>query len=208
MSALPPLWRRQLPLLAAAVLFAGGNLAFFLVYRSGWQTRRQALESRRDELRTSAQAKEDQAEKLVKQRERLSGVSSAIDEFYGRRIGPERETLAAIVAELHAVLKDTGVSVPQIGYSTIAIPKLPLTQMRITFSLKCDYARFKRLLQAFETDKRWIAVRSIAISRDSDQPGSVTVQLELATYFAEPEAGGQLQPAEASAASAAARRAG
>ena len=194
MKRLQPLWRRQLPLLAAAALFAGGNLAFFLVYRSGWQMRRESLEGRRNELRSAAQAKETEAERLVAQRNRLSGVSSAIDEFYGHRIGSERETLAAIVAELHGVLKEVGVSVPTIGYATASVAKLPLTQLKISFSVHCDYARFKRLLRAFETNKRWFAVRGIAIMRDAEQPGSVTVQVELATYFAEPEAG---EPAEA-----------
>jgi Tfp pilus assembly protein PilO len=206
MSALRPLWRRQLPLLVAAAVFAGGNLAFFLAYRSGWQTRRESLEARRNELRQTAQAKETEADKLVAQRERLSGVSSAIDEFYGHRIGPERETLAAIVAELHGVLKDVGVTVPTIAYGTTVVSKLPLTQMKMTFSVRCDYARFKRLLRAFETNKRWIAVRSIAITRDNEQPGSVTVQIELVTYFAEPEAGRASM--EASAIGASARRAG
>jgi Tfp pilus assembly protein PilO len=206
MSALPPLWRRQLPLLAAAAVFAGGNLAFFLAYRSGWQTRRESLEARRNELRQAAQSKEAEAEKLVAQRDRLSGVSSAIDEFYGHRIGPERETLATIVAELHAVLKDAGVTVSTISYGTTVVQKLPLTQMKMTFSVKTDYARFKRLLRAFESNKRWIAVRSIAITRDSEQTGSVTVQIELVTYFSEPEAG--RASAEASAAGVSARRAG
>lgn len=206
MSALRPLWRRQLPLLAAATLFAAGNLGFFLVYRSGWQTRRESLEARREELRHTAETKEAEAAKLGAQRERLSGVSSAIDEFYSHRIGPERETLAAIVAELHGVLKDVGVTVPTISYSTATVTKLPLTQMKISFSIKCDYPRFKRLLRAFETNKRWIAVRSIAIARDSEQPGSVTVQLELVTYFSEPATAAQA--VEASAAGTASRRAG
>lgn len=198
-------WRRRHSVLAAAALFAVGNLAFFLTYRSGWQTRREALEARRDELRHSAQAREAEAERLVTQRNRLTGVSSAIDEFYGHRIGSERETQAAIVADLHAVLKDVGVTVPSITYGTGVVPKLPLTQMRITFAVRCDYARFKRLLRAFESDRHWIAVRSIAITQDGDQPGAVTVQLDLATYFAEPE--GERETDEASAA-AAARRAG
>jgi len=206
MNALRPLWRRQLMLLAAAAVFAGGNLVFFLTYRSGWQTRRESLEARRNEMRQAAHAKETEAEKLVAQRERLSGVSSAIDEFYGHRIGPERETLATIVAELHGVLKDVGVTVPSISYGTAAVAKLPLMQMKMTFSVKSDYPRFKRLLRAFETNKRWIAVRSIAITRDNEQPGSVTVQIELVTYFAEPEAGRASE--EASATRASTRKAG
>lgn len=207
MKPLQELWRRQLPLLAAAALFAGGNLAFFLTYRSGWQTRREALEARRDELRRSAQVREKEAEKLVSQRDRLSGVSDAIEEFYGHRIGPERDTLAGIVGEVHAVLKTVGVSTPQISYTTQAVAKLPLTSMKISFSAKCDYTRFKRLLRAFEVDRRWIAVRGISITRDPEGPGAVTVQLELATYFAEPEgkAGDSGEPPRASIA---ARRAG
>lgn len=202
MKTLQPPWRRQLPLLAAAVLFAGGNLAFFLTYRSGWQTRREALEARRDELRHSVQARETEAEKLVTQRDRLSGVSSAIEEFYGHKIGPERDTLAGVVGEVHAVLKNVGVSTPQISYETRPVVKLPLTQMRISFSARCDYARFKRLLRAFEVDRRWIAVRGISITRDPEQPGSVTVQLDLATYFAERDdtGGDSAKPSKAVAA--------
>ncbi|MEP6992979.1 MAG: type 4a pilus biogenesis protein PilO [Acidobacteriota bacterium] len=206
MTRMPPLWRRQLPLLAAAVLFAGGNLVFFLTYRSGWQTRRETLEARRDDLRKSAQTQEVEAERLATQRSRLSNVSSAIEEFYGHKIGPERETLAGIVGEVHRVLKDVGVSAPQISYSTQPVPKLPLTQMKITFSAKCDYSRFKRLLRAFEGNRRWIAIRGISINRDAEQPGSVTVQMDLATYFAEP--GGKPGDAAESLKPAAARRAG
>jgi Tfp pilus assembly protein PilO len=206
MSALSPTWRRQLTLLGAALLFFAANLGFFLVYRSGWQERRASLESRREELRRTAEAKEAEAQKLGGQRERLSDVSSAIDDFYGHRIGTEKETLALIVAELHGILKDVGVAVPSISYGSTSVAKLPLTQMRMTFSVKCDYPRFKRLLRAFETDKRWIAVRSVAIERDGDQPGAVTVQLELVTYFSEPSS--SAAQVEATASSPPSRRAG
>ena len=207
MRPLRPLWRRQLPLIAASSLFAIGNFVFFLTYRSGWQTRREALEGRRDELRRSVQARESEAEKLSKQRERLGDVSSAIDEFYGHRIGPERDTLAGVVGEVHAVLKQVGVSTTQISYSTSPVPKLRLTQMRIAFSARCDYGRFKRLLRAFETNRRWIAIRGISIARDAEQPGSVAVQMELVTYFAEAEdAPGQ--PRESSKTAVAGRKAG
>ena len=58
--------------------------------------------------------------------------------------------------------------------------------MRVTFGVKSDYGRFKRFLKILETGRRWIAVESVAIRRDTEQPGSVYVQMELATYFAEP----------------------
>ena len=206
MIAISARWRRRLPLLAAAALFAVGNLVFFLSYRSTFHDRRIGLEARRDDLKRSVESREAEAARLAGQRERLNGVSTAIEEFYGKRIGPQRESLAAIVAEVHNVLQGAGVSTAQISYTTTGMQKLPLTQMRIVFSVRCDYARFKRLLRAFETDKRWIAVRSVSINRD-EQPGSVQVQLELATYFRDADAPPST-PEKSAGAHAAARRTG
>jgi len=181
-------WGRRLPLVAAAVLFAGANLAVFLAYRSSTQTRRAGLEARRDELKGVVEKQEAEAARVVSQRERLGGVSAAMETFYGKRIGRERETLAPVVAEVHTILKEAGVAAPQISYQTSPVLKLPLVQMRVSFGVHCDYPRFKRLLHAFETSKAWLVVRDISISRDSGQPGQVQVQVELVTYFAERDA--------------------
>jgi Tfp pilus assembly protein PilO len=181
------LWRRRLPLVAAALLFAGGNLGVFLTYRSSTQTRRAALEARRDELKKVVEGQEADAARVTGQQERLGGVSAAMAAFYGKRIGRERETLAPVVAEVHSILKETGVAAPQISYATSPVAKLPIVQMHINFVVHCDYPRFKRLLRAFETSKTWLVVRDVSISRDSGQPGQVQVQVELVTYFAEAE---------------------
>ncbi|MFY9550849.1 MAG: hypothetical protein WAU32_06835 [Thermoanaerobaculia bacterium] len=194
MSARRTLLRRRLPLLAAAALFAGGNLALFLTYRSSTHTRREALEARRDDLKRSVAAREGEAAHLSTQKERLGGVSAAMGEFYGRRIGTQRATLAAVVADVHEKLREAGVTTTQISYATSRMQKLPLEQMKIVLPVKCDYARFKRLLRAFESSRRWIAVRTVSIQRDGEQPGAVIVQLELVTYFAEGEDGGPAAP--------------
>ena len=197
---------RALTLLAVAAVFAGGNLAFFLAYRSGSQSRRAALEARRDALKEAVASDETQAERVSGQKERLGGVSEAIEEFYGRRIGTERETLAPVVDEIHAILRETGVQAPQISYTTTAVQKLPLEQMRIVFTVRCDYGRFKQLLRAFEKSSKWIAVREVAINRDTERPGSVQVQIDLVTYFSEGP-GSSVVP-EAGSAPVAARRSG
>jgi hypothetical protein len=176
---------RRLPLLVAAALFAGGNLAFFLAFRSGAETRRASLEARRDALKKSVVAAESEAQRITGQRDRLGGVSEAITEFYGHRIGGERETLAPVVDEIHTILQKAGVAVPQISYSIVTDPKRPLTQMRIGFSVKCDYPRFKQLLRAFESSTRWMAIRDVGVSRDGERPGAVQVQLSLVTYFSD-----------------------
>lgn len=187
MSARRPAWQRRLPLLAAAALFAAGNVAVYFSYRASSHTRRDALEARRVELQESVGARETEQARLSVQAERLSGVSDAIELFYGQRIGTQRALLASVVAELHTILNTAGVAAAQISYTTSPSPDkaLPLTQMQISFSVKSDYARFKRLLKAFETSRRWLAVRTVSIQRDPEQPGSVQVQLDLVTYFDE-----------------------
>ena len=207
MKFLPAGWNRRLPLALAALVFAAANVVFFLGFRSSISERRAALEARRDDLARTVASREADAERLARQKERLSGVSEAIEEFYGRRIGTRDETLAALVADLHAALKEAGIEASQISYATSPVPKLPLTRMRVAFPVKSDYGRFKRLLKLFETGRRWIAVESVAIRRDTDQPGAVYVQLELATYFADrdpssPDAKPPAAPAEVPAPSA------
>ncbi len=176
-------WRQRAGLLVVAGLFLAANIGFLLGSRSITAARRQALEDRQASLSHEVQAREAEAAKLSGQRDRLAQVSSVIDEFYGRRVGSRRETLAPLVDEVHAVLRKAGVAPQAISYSTAALPNLPLQQMLVGFSFQSDYARFKRLLSLFEANRRWIIVREVGLSRDSEVPGEVQVRLALATYF-------------------------
>jgi Tfp pilus assembly protein PilO len=178
-------WQRQLPALAGALVFAAANLVFFVVYGSGADSRRAALESRRESLAKTVADAEKEANRLTAQKERLSGVSEAMEEFYGRRIGTQRETLAGVVEDLHAAMHRAGVATNSISYSSLSEKELPLVAMRVSFSVRCDYSRFKKLLREFESGRRWLAVRGVSINRDTEQPGSVQVQFDIVTYFAE-----------------------
>jgi len=204
-EALVP-WRRRAGWLAAAGLLLAANAGFFLWYRSTGQARQQALEARRAALSGDVAAAEKEAERLEGQRQRLSQVSSAIEDFYGRRIGTRRETLAAIVDEIHATLRRVGVAPSEIGYTIKPVAKLPLAEMNANFGFAADYRKFKQLLDAFETGKRWIVVREIAIARNADVPGSVQVRMTVATYFADEGEARETPPPAASARRASDRR--
>jgi Tfp pilus assembly protein PilO len=200
-------WRKRAGLLALAGLLVAGNLGFYLWYRATAQERREAAETRRAALTRDVEVREAEAAKLAAQRNRLSSVSSAIEEFYGRRIGSRRETLAAVVSDLHSTLQKSGIAPAQISYQTAPLPNLPLSEMRITFTFRNDYLRFKQFVGAVESGPRWMVVREIGLQRDTDLPGAVQVRMALATYFAsEPSApprtasaGGVLAPASAGA---------
>jgi len=176
-------WRQRAGLIAACGLFLIANAAFLIGFRSITAKQAQGLESRRSALMREVAAGEAEAAKLVSDRDRLAKVSSVIEEFYGRRVGSRRETLAPVVEEIHAVMRRVGVAPKSIGYTTASLSNLPLSQMVISFAFQSDYARFKRLLYAFEANRRWIVVREIGLSRDSETPGEVQVRMVLATYF-------------------------
>jgi len=200
-------WRKRAGLLALAGLLVAGNLGFYLWYRATAQERREAAEARRAALTRDVEVREAEAAKLAAQRDRLSSVSSAIEEFYGRRIGSRKETLAAVVSDLHSTLQKSGIAPAQISDATAPLPNLPLSEMRITFTFRNDYLRFKQFVGAVESGPRWMVVREIGLARDTELPGAVQVRMALATYFAgEPAASprtasadGVLAPASAGA---------
>jgi Tfp pilus assembly protein PilO len=181
-------WRKRAGLLAVTGVLLAGNLAFYLWYRSTSEDRRQAAEARRVSLTREVEQREQEATKLAAQRDRLSQVSSAIDEFYGKRIGSRRDTLAAVVADLHATFQRAGIVPAQISYTTAPMPDLPLASMRISFGFRNDYLRFKQFVAAIESGRRWMVVREVSLQKDAELPGAVQVRMVLATYFA-PEAG-------------------
>jgi Tfp pilus assembly protein PilO len=177
------IWVRRAGLLAAAGLLLIGNLGFYVWYRGTARDRKEALEQRRAALERQVQTKEQEAAKLAADRKRLSDVRSALDKFYGQSVGLRRDTLAGFVDELHTVLKRVGVLPSQIAYATTEVKDPPVTQMLVTFAFKGDYGKFKQLLEAFQTDRKWIAVRDIGLSRDEEVPGGVQVTVALVTYF-------------------------
>jgi Tfp pilus assembly protein PilO len=170
-------------LLVAAGLLLAGNFGFFVWYRGTARDRRGALEARRAALEREVQTKEQEAKKLSDDLKRLTEVRSALDRFYGHSVGLRRETLAGFVEELHATLKRVGVSPSDISYATSVVKDPPISQMLISFAFKGDYGKFKQLLEALQTNRKWIAVRDIGLSRDTDVPGAVQVHLSMVTYF-------------------------
>ena len=176
-------WSRHAVLLASAGALLIANLGFFLWYRSTARERRDALEARRTSLAREVEAVEQEAAHLARQRDRLSQVSAAIGEFYGKRVGARKETLAPVVEEIHSIFRTVGISPAQISYATKPLQDIPLAEMSITFSFKSDYARFKQILGLLESDRRWIVIRDVALSRDTEATGSVLVRMSLATYF-------------------------
>ena len=185
MKSRESIWRQRAGLLVVAALFLIANVGFLVGARSITTARRESLEEQRAALTQDVTAREAEAAKLEEQRSRLARVSTVLDQFYGQRVGSRRATLAPVVEEIHLVMQRNSVSPTSISYTTSALRNLPLSQMLISFNFNSDYPRFKRLLAAFESNRRWIVVRDISLSRVPENPGEVQVRMMLATYFAD-----------------------
>lgn len=177
------IWVRRWGLLAVSAALLFSNFAFFLWYRSTALERKDALEARRAALSREVETREEEATMLERQRNRLSQVTAALDEFYNHRVGARRESLTSVVAELHRVFERVGISPGQISYSTAPLEDLSLSQMVMTFGFKSDYSKLKQLLAALENNSRWIVLRDLGLSRDTDVPGSIQTRMALVTYF-------------------------
>lgn len=177
------IWAKRAGMLAVAGVLLLANLGFFLWYRGTARDRRIALEARRAALERDVRAREADARKLAADRDRLADVRAAIDRFYGHSVGRREETLAAVIDDLHAILKRVGASPAEIGYAISQVTNPPVSQLAITFGFRGDYAKFKRLLEEVQTDRKWLAVREVSLGRDQDVPGSVQVHVILVTYF-------------------------
>lgn len=203
-SSLLP-WRRRAAVVILALVFLSANLGFFLWYRATTRLRAGALEKERATLAAEVAAREQEASRLVTQRDRIAEVSHAIQEFYGKRVGRRRETLAPIVEEMHGVFQKVGVFPAQISYSTSPVESLSLTEMLVSFGYATDYPTFKKLLAAIESDPRWFVVRQFALNRDTSAPRTVQMRMVLGTYFAESQEPG-LPPTRRAAGAATRRR--
>jgi len=191
-------WRRHAPMVAAALLFFGVNLGFFLWYRSTTRLRADGLQKERAALAADVASREQEARRLSAQRDRIAGVAGAIEEFYGKRIGHRRETLAPMVDEMHNVFQKVGVFPAQIAYSTTSVKSLSLTEMLVSFAYSTDYPTFKRLLAAIEGDSHWIIVRQFGLNRDASTTNTVQMRITLGTYFADEQPpGGAVRKAAA-----------
>ena len=187
MKSRESIWRQRAGLLVVAALFLTANVGFLVGGRSITTARRESLEEQRAALTRDVTAKEAEAAKLEEQRKRLARVSTVLDQFYGQRVGSRRATLAPIVQEIHLVMQKNEVSPASITYQTSPVRNLPLSQMSIGFNFNSDYSRFKRLLAAFESNRRWIVVRDVSLSRVAETPGEVQVHMVLGTYFSDEE---------------------
>lgn len=181
----PSLWRERAWLIAPAVLFFLGNLAYFLGGRAVDSSRADALRR----ARTSALSRRDSAQQAIAKANadaaRVETVRRAEEEFFGNRIGNLNDTIAATVAEIHRVCRSANVAPHQIGYGIAERKNVPLTEMSISFSVAGDYATLRRLLQGFENDPRWMVVRQVSLGRQGETVASGSIRLSLATYFYE-----------------------
>lgn len=198
-------WRRHAVLLGAAAAFFCANLGFYLWYRSTTSVRAEALKKERSALAAQVAEKERETAQLNAQRERIAGVSQAIQEFYGHRVGRSRETLAPLVNDMHEIFRTVGIFPAQISYATSSVEKLSLTEMLVSFGYTTDYTTFKKLLAAIENGSRWIVVRQFSLTREPSLPSTVQMRMVLSTYFAEEGEPGRT-PARRAASSGPARR--
>lgn len=183
----PTLWRDKAWIVVPAILFFAGNLAYFLAGRAVDRSRTQSLEN----AKSSAAARFDAAERdRIRARteaDHIDDVRKAEKEFFGGRVGTLKESVADMVDDLHRVCEKAGPVPHEISYSVRDRPNVPLQEMTISFVVTGNYTTLRRLISGFESDRRWVVIRRVGLSRHGESVGEGEISLSLATYFFQPE---------------------
>lgn len=181
------LWREKAWIVAPAVLFFAGNLAYFLAGRAVDRSRAETLERTKSSAATRFEAAEQDKARARTEADHIEDVRRAEKEFFGTRVGTLEDSVASLVEDIHRVCEKAGPVPHQISYGVRDRPNVPLQEMTISFGVDGNYTTLRRLIAGFENDRRWIVIRQVGLSRRGETTGEGDITLSLATYFFQPD---------------------
>ncbi len=94
---------------------------------------------------------------------------------------PEYQDFTALIEELVLLSSRAGLALTQISYNSERVKEVDLLRFGLSFNLAGDYAQIKRFIHSLEQSTRLITISTISL-QSADQ-GSVSLRLQLATYF-------------------------
>ncbi len=183
----PTLWREKAWIIVPAILFFAANFAYFLAGRAVDRSRAESLERSKSSAAVRLENAQRDKTRAESEADHIDEVRKAEKEFFGTRVGTLEDSVAAAVDDIHRVCEKAGPVPHQISYGVRDRPNVPLQEMTISFTVDGNYTTLRRLISGFESDRRWVVIRQVGLSRRGETTGDGDISLSLATYFFEPE---------------------
>ena len=176
-------WRQNLGLWLPAAVFLLLNVAllaiFGLRFADEAQVARLRLERQSDALASLRDSRE-RAEVVV---ERVRSGEEGLDDFYGRRLSTEGESLTRIIAEIKEMSTRAGIPPSALAYRKERLEGQELSRRTINFAVSGSYAQLRQLINLLELSDSFLILEEDSISAADAEGAPMRINLTLSTLF-------------------------
>lgn len=171
-------WRAwAAPLALVVVAFAA-----LAVYQLRYSGRVAALDSRLDRTRgqlASLSARRAELERAV---ERARANREALGALYRGELGPERDRVTRMIAEVKQLAGRAGMRPDAISYPTEEIQEYNLVKKSVVFGVGGTYAGLRQLIDFLELSSSFLTLEQISLGEASGG-ASLAIRLRISTLF-------------------------
>jgi type IV pilus assembly protein PilO len=96
---------------------------------------------------------------------------------------PQLSDFTDLVAELFRLAEKSNLRITQVNYQPKVLKGDDLLQYGLAFSVSGSYAELKKFIALIESSRWLLAIEGISLRSDVRSGSSVSLQLQLATYF-------------------------
>jgi Tfp pilus assembly protein PilO len=180
-------WAAPLALVALA-------LASLVLYQLRYSGRVAALDSRLEETRARLASLEARRAKLEQAAARAAANRQALAGLYDGPLGPERERLTRIIAEVKQLAARAGMRPDAISYPLEEIKDYNLVKKSVAFSVGGSYAGLRQLINFLELTSSFLTLEQVSLSEASGS-GDLAIRLQISTLFADERPRPERKPA-------------
>jgi hypothetical protein len=172
-------WRAWTPPLVLVVL-GFGALALYQIRYSG---RVEALDSRLEETRGRASALAARRAELDGAVRRAEANRQALAALYQGPLGPERDRLTRIIAEVKQLAARAGMRPDAISYPVEEIKDYSLVKKSVVFGVGGSYGELRQLINFLELSSSFLTLEQVSLSEAAGE--NLAIRLQIATLFAD-----------------------
>ena len=183
------IWREKRLLLIILGVLLAANTIFFFTYRVQYESRLQALDDRRDQVR--AELKEAKRARVAAEQQYAAyrRIERDVQHVFAESWSTESERFTRLVTEVKRLATAADLVPQTTNYSKSesrqagvkASRDLGAIEVGITFSVQGTYQQVRRLINMLELSKHFVIIKELQLS--SAQGDSLNLNLQIKTLF-------------------------
>jgi hypothetical protein len=175
-------FRDRKVLFAILLALLAADVALLVSYRTFYGVRLRALLSERDALVSRRDAARRSADEAAASEKKLFETQEELTSFFSETLGKREERIAPLLEEIYRTTRELGLRPDSISYGSVEVPGTDALTM--SFAVAGPYRDVKRLLAGLEASKRFLVVEQLTLAGGAeDDPEAVHVTFTVTNYF-------------------------